>query len=604
MKHIHNGMDDNKCYWSDWSQIIIETLGLKLISNGEFHGGCPNCGGVDRFWIVEKEGLVKVHCRQCNDFQAIIERMRDDGVYPKYIKQDCGRVAQNLSLNDFDKVMLYHELKNVDVGHAKMSGNNLVVPIYKIKNRKLEKVGAQTIDPKGVKKFTAGMTQEAAFHPIDGKKPEGTTYICEGFATAASVYQSTDRPAIFALNSGNLPKAAAALQLQYPDVNFVVAADNDEAGIKAAKKSGLPYKAPKLEKADWNDIYVNEGPLSVKKQLGKIRKPKPLFVPIGDLTFQSPDWIIDGLLETNTFSVCFGAPAAGKTFLVLDMALCIASGRSFHGNAVKAGPVFYIAGEGHNGFARRAAAWSVENNTLLKGLPFFKSSRSIILTDEASVDEMLAVVDEMAQEHGDPALVVVDTLARALGAADENSTKDMGAAITAVDDIRDAYDCTVLAVHHTGHGHKERARGSSALLGAVDAEFRVEKWSGDDPLAKIEVIYSKMKDAKIPPPMNFAHKEIDLIGADLEPAQSVVLEPIDGRQEGNNEDYCTEIVKAEFQKLVELSGENSQKRRVLKENVAIELGVSNRTADRYIKTMVDDQTLLTNNNELQAGWSW
>jgi len=314
----------------------------------------------------------------------------------------------------------------------------------------------------------------------------------------------------------------------FPDVTFIVAADNDEAGIKSAKESGLLYKAPKRDGDDWNDVHLREGKVSVKKQLSKIRKPKPLFVPLGDLEFKSPEWIIDGLLEHNTFSVCFGAPAAGKTFLILDMALCIAAGRPFHGHDVRQGPVFYIAGEGHNGFARRAAAWSKENSISLKGLPFFKSSRSIVLTDEQSVDDMLEVVDQMVEQHGEPQMVVIDTLARAMGAADENSTKEMGAAITAVDDIREAYDCTVLAVHHTGHGNKDRARGSSALLGAVDAEFMVDKWSGDDPIAKIEVKFTKMKDAKTPDPLSFMHKEVDLIGADLEATQSVVLMPIDG----------------------------------------------------------------------------
>ena len=105
----------------------------------------------------------------------------------------------------------------------------------------------------------------------------------------------------------------------------------------------------------------------------------------------------------------------------------------------------------------------------------------------------------------------------------KNSTKDMGAAIRAVDDIRNAYDCTLLAVHHTGHSQKDRARGSSALLGALDAEFLVDKWNDQQP-AKIEVKFTKMKDAKMPEPLNFMHREIELRGADLEDTTSVVLE--------------------------------------------------------------------------------
>ena len=129
------------------------------------------------------------------------------------------------------------------------------------------------------------------------------------------------------------------------------------------------------------------------------------------------------------------------------------------------------------------------------------------------------------QQFGEPELIVIDTLARSMGAADENSTKDMGAMIRAVDDVRDAYDCTVLAVHHTGHSSaaKDRARGSSALLGAVDAEFKVEKW-GDDANNKVEVKFTKMKDAMTPEPMNFLHRQVEITGSDLQTSTSIVLD--------------------------------------------------------------------------------
>ena len=55
--------------------------------------------------------------------------------------------------------------------------------------------------------------------------------------------------------------------------------------------------------------------------------------------------------------MCFGAAGSGKSFAVLDMALCIASGTPYHGHSVQQGSVFYIAGEGLSGMSRRAAAW-------------------------------------------------------------------------------------------------------------------------------------------------------------------------------------------------------------------------------------------------------
>ena len=516
-------------YWNEWSDIIKQTYNLKKTSNNEWHGGCPACGGKDRFWIKDVGGEVKAFCRQDCDIQTMSAAMIADGAWPAKQTSPLPKVEDTMS--DFDEIKPYHIRKGVPLSGAMLDGENIVVPIIDITGKR---VNTQTITPDGRKKFAKGAVVNEAFGVINGPL-DGTCYIAEGWATAASVAESTGRPAVFALNSGNLPKVAAVLVEARPNATFIVAADNDDAGIKAAKETGLLYRAPRKKGADWNDVMLEEGTLAVQAELKKVRIKAPLFVPLGDLTFKAPEWIIEGLLEKETFAVCFGAPAAGKTFLTLDMALCVASGKDFHGREVDGGPVFYIAGEGHNGFARRAAAWSKANGIKLSGLPFFKSSRSVILTDEDQVEELRDVVDAMVDEYGQPSLVVVDTLARAMGAADENSTKEMGAFIRVIDEIKDDYSCTVLAVHHTGHGNKDRARGSSSLLGAVDCEFLVDKW-GDDELAKVEVKYTKMKDASIPQPMNFIHMEVDLVGADNLSTKSVVLEPItDTRPKGNGE---------------------------------------------------------------------
>jgi len=522
-------------YWDEYADRIINKYNLKETVKGEFHGPCVACGGRDRFWIFRKKnGELGVHCRQCEDFTGIMDEMRHDGVLPTAHEIEYKAPIAVNDLSDFEAVIPYHEKKGIELFNAKQIGDNIVVPIVDISGKRVNK---QTITRDGKKKFDPKRAPvEGCFNVLNGPL-EGVCYLAEGFATAASVAQSTQRPAVFCLNSGNLPKVAELLLQERPECKFIVAADNDDAGIKASKETGLPYRAPREVKWDWNDVMVNHGPLAVAKELKRVRMPKPLFVPLGDLEFKAPEWLIDGLLEANTFSVCFGSPAAGKTFLTLDMALCIATGKDFHDHHVRQGPVFYIAGEGHNGFARRAAAWSKANDIPLQGVPFFKSSRAIVITDDDSVAELVDTIDAMVQEHGEPQLIVIDTLARSMGAADENSTKEMGAAIRAIDECRDAYDCTVLAVHHTGHSNKERARGSSALLGAVDAEFMVDKWFQDESIAKIEVKFTKMKDAKIPDPMNFIHKEVDLVGADNQKTTSVVLEPIDdSRPKGQEQD--------------------------------------------------------------------
>ena len=74
-----------------------------------------------------------------------------------------------------------------------------------------------------------------------------------------------------------------------------------------------------------------------------------------------------------------------------------------------------------------------------------------------------------------PRLIVLDTLARNFGGGNENDTKDMNQFVTNVDAVRQAWGCTVLVVHHTGHNSTDRGRGSSALKAALDSEYQLTR---------------------------------------------------------------------------------------------------------------------------------
>lgn len=242
---------------------------------------------------------------------------------------------------------------------------------------------------------------------------------------------------------------------------------------------------------------------------GAARPAAPAFplVPIGTLELTEPEFLIDGLIETENLSLIFGDPGCGKTFLALDLAACVASGQDFHGREVMQGSVVYIAGEGHNGIIRRYRAWAKKNEIADPGsLPFFISERAANFLDAATMQVVAAECDRIAGQHGEPRLIVVDTVARSFGIGDENSTQDMGQFIGAVDDLKARYPgATILLVHHTGHGDKSRARGAMALKGALDAEYRVEKSSNI-----VTMTATKMKDAPEPPEIAFELSDVSL----------------------------------------------------------------------------------------------
>lgn len=233
------------------------------------------------------------------------------------------------------------------------------------------------------------------------------------------------------------------------------------------------------------------------------------FLPVSEfLTPPTPPvWVIEGIAETNSLSQLFGDPEAGKSFMAIDWACCVATGQPWKGREVRQGAVLYINGEGRNGFNRRLHAWQIANKVGLAGAPLFLSSTSTALTDPTAKLVLEATIAGHLEAHGQPAMIVIDTLARNFGPGDENETRHMAAAIATLDSIREMTEALTLAVHHSGHGDKDRARGNSAMKGAVDTEYRMGRITpGGDTLLRS----NKMKDGSAPPPMTFRFADVEL----------------------------------------------------------------------------------------------
>ncbi|MCW7553324.1 AAA family ATPase [Endozoicomonas gorgoniicola] len=232
------------------------------------------------------------------------------------------------------------------------------------------------------------------------------------------------------------------------------------------------------------------------------------------------NWLVKGFLEMDSLSLMFGEPGCGKSFAAIDLACCVATGSEWHGQAVKRpGSVFYIAGEGFNGLSRRLMAWQQVNGYNLRTAPLYVSQCSASFTDLANARIVSDSIEQIIEETGGviPSLIVIDTLARNFGAGDENATKEMNLFINHIDQLlRQKYACFVLIVHHTGLGNKDRARGNSALKGALDAEYAVVK--SDDELT---ITAKKMKDADEPEPMSFLFESVKLPFADEDGEQQV-----------------------------------------------------------------------------------
>lgn len=85
----------------------------------------------------------------------------------------------------------------------------------------------QRIYPDGAKRFLSGGRVKGAYSTIGSLEPGRTLYVCEGWATGATIHESTGDPVACAMNAGNLLEVGQHLRITYPDIPLIIAGDDD-----------------------------------------------------------------------------------------------------------------------------------------------------------------------------------------------------------------------------------------------------------------------------------------------------------------------------------------------------------------------------------------
>lgn len=146
----------------------------------------------------------------------------------------------------------------------------LLVPLV---NAAGDLVNLQRIGPDSSKRFLFGGQVLGAFHLLGKIEPARRLYVCEGWATGATLFEHYDGAdgVACAMNAGNLRAVALALRAKYGSlVDLVIAGDDDRCsdgspGRTAADSAALlasamvvfpewPQGAP-LELSDFNDLH-------------------------------------------------------------------------------------------------------------------------------------------------------------------------------------------------------------------------------------------------------------------------------------------------------------------------------------------------------------
>tara|TARA_R110002074_G_scaffold358051_7_gene530327 strand:- start:1215 stop:2123 length:909 start_codon:yes stop_codon:yes gene_type:complete len=119
----------------------------------------------------------------------------------------------------------YLQKKNIPALCLRQFGDRLLIPLRTVNG---ELVNLQQIYPDGTKRFLKGGQLSETFALFGRELPmAGDSYICEGWATAATIAIELRLPVLAAMTSGNLIQVANAIRAVRPGLALTIAADHD-----------------------------------------------------------------------------------------------------------------------------------------------------------------------------------------------------------------------------------------------------------------------------------------------------------------------------------------------------------------------------------------
>ena len=426
-------------------------------------------------------------------------------------------VASNTVEDIWSKGMLaeswhpYLERKGISGHGLRVTGDGrLMAPIFTADGNLSS---LQYIQNEGEKRFHPSGQTSGCFWMVGTMDEPGPLFIAEGFATAATILESTNRPCAIAYSAHNLPSVTGALRDRYGSgQEIIVVADNDKSGVgmayatQAVAKHGGRVVMPPQEGQDANDYRAAGGDLkALLLPTSGTEAMRRLEVQFGDelpAEYEPPDELVEDVIVRGKSTVIYGDSNSGKTFFALGLAAAIAEGREAYGKRTDPGIVVYLACEAPGSIKARLKAIAKFHNVSLKRIAVVPVPLNFY-TGDADAAAVIAAIREIEAIKGQAVkLVIGDTLARMSSGANENSGEDMGPVMDRFEEICRATGAAMLIIHHNGKDAARGARGWSGIRAHIDTEIEVVEKDGQrsatitkqrELASKGEIIYFKLE---------------------------------------------------------------------------------------------------------------
>lgn len=220
-----------------------------------------------------------------------------------------------------------------------------------------------------------------------------------------------------------------------------------------------------------------------------LREPAPGVTPFA----------VESLLVDRCIGAIQGTPKVGKTWLVLELAVAIATGLDAFGRFTvpEPGPVIVVLEESGRDALRRRLDKLTRGHAIapetLSDLHFAANQR--VRLNDPDWQQRLIERGRLLR----PRAIFLDPLARMKGATvDENAQREMGPILDFMRDLRDATDSAVVFVHHAGHDGT-RLRGSSDLEAYWESKLAVTR----DEKTGVCTLLAEHREAEAPDPFGY-----------------------------------------------------------------------------------------------------
>lgn len=215
------------------------------------------------------------------------------------------------------------------------------------------------------------------------------------------------------------------------------------------------------------------------------------------------EWILRGRLVKRGLTALYSAPGVGKSFVAIDMGLSACLGEDWWGENFPANcTVLYIAAERYSEVRDRLEAACKKRGVAIPA-NFVTYARPQALQTIHHGAALEAIAAEVK-----PDVIVFDTFAKMTLGAKENNSDEAGPIVEQFGHIVAAAgpQCGGLIIHHAGKDEAKGLRGSTALLGALDGVWKLDKQENGGLTLSVE----KLNAAEAPTPAYFRIEGIDM----------------------------------------------------------------------------------------------